>query len=158
MRVGGYAFKDHVQLLLPLFALITAVWLLRLALDAAGVASVFVRAFSVTGAASLSVLLAVVLIHRQGIGSYPNVVLSAFLLITWGQLLIVVAILFSVLTGVQNVYAAPEFSVPGDDQYHLRHILGHLTFGVGAGTLFGAAAGCLVLWLLRMLVPMRPRV
>jgi len=33
------------------------------------------------------------------------------------------------------------------------HIHGHLTFGVGVGTLLGAAEGCLLLWLLRRLVP-----
>ena len=41
----------------------------------------------------------------------------------------------------------------GDDPLHLHHIYGHLTFVTGLGTLFGAGMGCLLLWLLRMMLP-----
>ena len=33
------------------------------------------------------------------------------------------------------------------------HVIAHLTFGLGFGELFGAATGCLLLWLLRRLAP-----
>jgi hypothetical protein len=94
------------------------------------------------------------LIHFRRFGSYLNVVVVSFLLVTWGQLLIIVAIAFAWATGIDNIFTAPEFSRVADDRY-LRNILGHLTFGIGAGTLFGAATGCLLLWLLRKLVPAR---
>jgi hypothetical protein len=82
------------------------------------------------------------------------VVLAACLLVVFEQVLIVAAIVFSTLTGMQNVFTEPEFSMQ-NDPHHLKHIVGHLTFGIGAGMLFGAATGCLMLWLLRMLVPKR---
>jgi len=74
----------------------------------------------------------------------------------WAQLLIVGAIVFAVVTGTENIYVAPEFSLPRShlDPYHLRHIYGQLTFGIGLGTLTGAGVGCLMLWLLRLLLPM----
>jgi len=153
MRVCGHGLRDHVRLLMAPIGLITVVWALRWGLDEAGFSHALVRAFSVTGATSLAVLIAVWLIHARGFGSYPNVVVASLLLVVYGQLVIVIAIVYSVLTKTENVFTAPEFSIPAPDPHHLRHIVGHLTFGIGAGMLFGAATGCLLLWLLRTLAP-----
>lgn len=153
MNVCGHSVRDHVGMLAPLFGLVTVVWSLRWGLDEAGLSHGLVRAFSVTGATSLAILIAVWLIHRRGFGSYPNVVVASLLLVVFSQLIIVAAIVYSVITKTENVFTEPEFSIVGDDPYHIRHIIGHLTFGIGAGMLFGAATGCLMLWLLRTLVP-----
>jgi len=155
MRVGGHPMREHVRLLLPLFAFLLVVWLLRLLLAAAGASLSVSRVFSVTTASAVAVFLAVLLIHFHRFGGYTNVVTTSLLLNAWSQMLIVIAILFAVATGTENVYTLPEFSVPGDDPMHLRHIFGHLTFMVGLGTLFGAGVGCLMLWFLRLMVPMR---
>jgi hypothetical protein len=157
MKVGGYDVREHMRMLVPSFGLIAAVWLLRLVLDALGAPLGIVRVFSVSGAAALAVLITVGLIHFRCTGGYPNVILSAFLLVLWEQLLIISAIVFSVVTNKMNIYTRPEYSFPGVDPNHIKHILGQLTFGVGAGTLYGAAAGCALLWLLRRLVPTESR-
>jgi hypothetical protein len=155
MNICGYGLRDHIRLLTPMFGLIAAVWLLRWVLWEATDHHRLVLVVSVTALTSLSILVAVSLMHFRRFGSYLNVVVASFLLVTWGQLLIIAAIVFSVVSGIENVYTAPEFSFPGGDRYHVRDILGHLTFGIGAGTLLGAATGCLLLWLLRRLVPSR---
>jgi hypothetical protein len=115
-----------------------------------------VRVFSVTGATSLAILVAVWLIHTRGFGSYPNVVVASLLLVVFEQALIIAAIAFSVVSKTGNVFTKAEYSAP-DDPNHVKHILGQLTFGIGAGMLLGTATGCLMLWLLRMLVPARAR-
>jgi len=102
----------------------------------------------VAGAASI--ILAVLLIHFKAFGSYSNVVVAAFLLELCSQSLICSAIGFAVLTNTANIYSAPEFSPRAGP---LAHIFGHITFGLGMGTLFGAGMGCLLLWLLRHIVP-----
>ena len=155
MRVGGHRMREHVRLLLPLFAFLALVWLLRLLLAAFGVSLAVTRIFSVTAASAVAVFLAVLLIHFHGFGGYTNVVTTSLLLNAWSQILIVIAILFAVATGTENVYTLPEFSVMGDDPMHLRHIFGHLTFMFGLGTLLGAGMSCLMLWFLRLMVPMR---
>jgi hypothetical protein len=152
MNICGRGLRDHIRLLAPLFSFITVVWALRWALDAVDVSPGLVRIFSVTGATSLSVLIAVWLIHTRGFGSYPNVVVSSLLLTVFEQVLIVAAIAFSVVSKIENVFTRPEFSRP-DDPHHVKHIVGQLTFGIGAGILLGTATGCLMLWLLRRLVP-----
>ncbi len=152
MNIGGYSLRDHIRLLAPLFGIIAAVWLLRLILFAAGAPFPLVRAFSVTVAGAISVLLAVLMMYGRRFGSYPNVALASFLLICWEHLLIVSALTASALTGARNVYMVPDFT----HGFSLRaHIVGHLTLGVGIGTLFGTGMGCLLLWLLRKLVPLQ---
>jgi len=151
MRFGSHGLREHIRFLMPLFGLIAAVWLLRLVMDKAGAPPTVVRMVSVTVAGAASILLAVVLIHFKGFGSYASVVVASFLLEFWTQLLICSAIAFSALTGTTNIYTAPEYS-PGYGP--LAHIFGHITFGLGFGTLFGAAMGCLLLWLLRLIVPL----
>ena len=150
MRIGGHGLRDHIRLLMPLFGLIAAVWFLRLVMDKAGAPSAQVRMVSVTVATAASILLAVLLIHFKAFGSYASVAVAAFLLELCSQLLICGAIAFSVLTRTTNIYTAPEYS-PRAGQ--MAHIMGHITFGLGLGSLFGAGMGCLLLWLLRLIVP-----
>ncbi len=153
MKIGGHSIREHLGLLAPLFGLLGAIWLIRLLLAAVGAPSILIRIASLTVAGPASILLAAVLIHSRRYGSYASIVLSSFLLNGWVQLLIIVAIAFGTVTGIENVYTAPEFSMPGDDPFHVRHIVGHLTFGFGLTSLVGAAEGCLLLWLLRKITP-----
>lgn len=156
MRIVGQRFRDHVRFLLPLFGLLTAVWMVRLILGKFGVPHGALRFVSMTIAAPVCVMLAAVLIHIRRFGSYTNVVVSSLLINVWSELLIILAILISVVTGIENVFTAPEYSIQGDDALHLLHIYGHLTFGIGLGTVSGSAVGTLLLWLLRLLVPFPP--
>ena len=152
MKINGFRLRDHLRLLAPLFGLIAAVWALRLVLAAIGASRWVLSMCSVSVAGPVALLLAVLLIHTRHFGSYTNVVASAFLLAFCQQGLIIAAIAFATLTGTQNVYSAPEFSF---GLTPLRHILSHLTFGIGLGTLSGSAMGCLLLWMLRKFVPLQ---
>jgi len=153
MKICGHRLRDHVRLLAPFLILIGIVWLLRLCLDFAGVSRSIVRLFSVTVACAFSILAATVVIHRSKFGSYPNVVAASLILAAWEQALIILAICAAALTGRENIFTAPEFSGPGVGHHYVKHIIGQLTYGVGADVLFGAATGCLLLWILRMILP-----
>jgi hypothetical protein len=146
MKIGEHGLRDHIRLLAPLLLLLVGVWILRLVLYAAGVPSFVLHIVSVTLAGVASILLAAIIIHARRFGSYTSVVAAAFLLSCWQQFLISGAILFTAVTGVVNVYSAPEFSF-GEGPW--AHIAGHLTFGVGSGTILGTVMGCAVLWVLR---------
>ena len=152
MRIGGHRLREHVRLLAPLFGFVAAVWALRAVVWAAGATkeSLWLRLVSVTLAGALSILLAAIMIHRRRFGGYASMVASAFLLMCWEQVLIVAAIAFGALTHTQNVYSAPEFSF-GESPW--AHAAGHLTFGIGSGTIFGGVMGCLLLWMLRRADP-----
>ncbi|NWG12604.1 MAG: hypothetical protein HXY20_03620 [Acidobacteria bacterium] len=155
MKIGGYSLRQHIRLLAPAFAFLAGVWALRWIIGDLGVPRWVLQVVSVTLATSLATLLAVLLIHMRRFGGYANVVVASLLLNVWGELLIVFAILFAVTTGIENIYVAPEYSISGYDPNQVRHMRGHLTFGIGVGTLTSAAMGCFLLFLLRKLAPMR---
>jgi hypothetical protein len=157
MQIGGYRLRQHVRLLAPLFALLAGIWALRWVLGSIEAMRWTLHVVSVTVATSVAVLLAVLMIHMRRFGGYANVVVASLLLNIWGELLVALAIVFAVLTGIDNIYVAPEFSLSGSDPHQIRHIRGHLTFSIGIGTLAGCAMGCLLLFLLRRLAPVRPR-
>jgi hypothetical protein len=151
MNINRHGLRDHIRLAAPLFGVIAAVWALREIADAAGAPHAVVNIFSITVSVPVCVIIAVLLIHVRRFGGYANVVFTALLLVSWGQLLIVAAIALTTVTKIETVYAKPEYSFKGMSP--VQHIMGHVTFGVGLGTLSAAAMGCLLLWLLRRMAP-----
>lgn len=155
MRIAGKGLRQHIRLLTPLFGVIFAVWALRILVSVIpGFPVILKQAISVSLIVPICIILAVVLIYAKGFDGYTSVVVSSFMLVVWGQGLVVLSILFSVLTGIDTVYTAPEFSLPNDPN-HTRHILGHLSFGIGLETLAGSLMGCIILFMLRRLDSLR---
>ncbi|MFB3921111.1 MAG: hypothetical protein ACE145_05280 [Terriglobia bacterium] len=154
MRIGEHTLRDHLRLLAPLFGLITAVWSLRIVLDLAGAPLQMVRVFSVGLAGSLSVLGATFLFHFKRFGSYGSLVTSAFMLVGYGQLLVALAIAFAALTHTHNVFVATEFSF---GMTYTQHITSHLTFIFAFQSILAGIMACLLLLMLRWLVPITPK-
>jgi hypothetical protein len=152
MKIGEHGLRDHFRLLAPMFGLIGAVWALRWIMDLASTPATIVRMMSVSVAGAVAVLVAVVMIHFKRFGGYASVVVSAFLLTMWEQLLICLAIVATMVTGYENIYTQPEYEF---GTTHLRHIAGHVTYGLGIEGIFAAAMGCALLWVLRRLVPIK---
>ena len=152
MNISGKSFREHIDFLIPLFGLIGAVWALRLVFDFVGAPPWLIRLCSVSVVMAIAVLLGTVLIHAKRFGGYANVIFASLLLIIFGQLLIVLAVVFSSLTGIENIYSAPEFSLAAEDPYRFIHICAHLV-GIPVSGLIGGLMGCLLLWLLRVILP-----
>jgi hypothetical protein len=150
MKIGEHGLRDHLRLLAPLFGLIGAVWALRWIADIASAPPTLVRGMSVSVAGAVAVLVAVVFVHFKRFGGYTSVVVSAFLLVFWEELLISLAIVLTIVSGKENIYSIPEF---GFGATHLHHLAAHLTYGLGLEGMIAAGMGCAVLWVLRRLVP-----
>jgi hypothetical protein len=150
--IHGRSFREHLNLLWPLFILIAAVWVLRMVLGFVGVPKWFLHWVSVTLATALAIFLAALLVYARRFGGYANVVFSVFLLTVWEQLLLAGAVAFAALTGTHNIYSAPEYSPLGTP---FQHVIGHLTFGIGFQTLFGSAMGCGLYFLVSRILPAR---
>jgi hypothetical protein len=149
MKIAQHGLREHIRLLSPAFVLVAGVWILRMIMSASGIPLWMTRIASVSVATTVSVLLAAILIYARRFGSYTSVVVASFLLNLWGQCLVVSAVLFSMITQIENIYTIPEFSV---GTHGWIHIYWHLTFGLAIGTLVGAAVGCLLLAMLRIFV------
>ena len=152
MNVSGKSFREHIDLLIPFFGLISAVFALRLTFDFLGAPSWLIRLCSVTVVLAVAVLLGTALIHAQRFGGYANVIFASLLLITFGQLLILFAVVFSSLTGIENIYSIAEFSPAVEDPNQFIHICSHLV-GIPLLGLIGGLMGCILLWTLRLILP-----
>lgn len=154
MKIGGHPLRQHLRLLAPLFALLAGVWVLRWIIGCLDTPAWLFHVVSLTVFSPIAVLLAVLMLHIRRFGGYASVVVCSLLLNAWTESLIVLAIVVSILTGVTNIYTMPMYSPPDAGLHHIRHIRGHLTYGIGISTLAGAAMGSLLLFLLRKLAPM----
>ncbi|HSR68435.1 MAG TPA: hypothetical protein VLU25_10870 [Acidobacteriota bacterium] len=156
MRINAKTFTQHVRLAGPYLGILTLVWLLRMLAYAAGLPLNWVEVISLSVAVEVCTVLAVVQIHVSEWGSYSNIVVVAFLLNAWSQLQIALAIIFTMVTGVGTVYTHPSYTIPPGGGEHWTHLYGQLTFVLGFGTIFALASGCLLLFLLRLLLPNAP--
>ncbi|GAB4233010.1 MAG: hypothetical protein Kow00109_05620 [Acidobacteriota bacterium] len=142
-----------LKMLGPFLLIIAAVWLLRLLLaEVDAVPRGLLRFLSVSAVTPLCVVVAASIIHFRRLGGFTAVVITAFVLVAWAEILVSLAVLATWVTGWVNVYSHPRFS-PKPSVDYWRHILGHLTFGIGFGALFGGLIGGVVLVLLRWIAP-----
>lgn len=149
MKVNGRTLSEHLHLLKPFFGLLALVWVLRYAVALAGGPTWLVRSFSLIFLSPIVIAVMVLVVHVRRFGGYSNVILATFLLTVWVHLLISSGILLTETMGLEKVMR-PSFrhSPPT-----LTHAIGHLTFGLGLGTILGAALASVLLFVLRLIVP-----
>jgi len=109
-------------------AVTAAVGLGRLALSLAGLPNTSVTFLSMTAVSLLAAVYYGIAAHTQGFGSYKQLLPLAFFQALVAHLIAVLGILLSI-AGLQNIFAAPEFSGPAAGSQWL-HALAHLTIGM----------------------------
>ena len=155
MTISGRSLGDHFRLSLACLGILTAVWALRLLAGAVEIPFSAVRLISVTLGVEICLVLLVVQIHLRHFGGYASVFLCSLILNAWAQMLICSAVGFAWLTGTSNIFTHPAFLMTRPDPNLLLHIYGQLTFVLGYMTLVAACTGCLLLCLLRFVLPHR---
>jgi hypothetical protein len=147
--VGQYlAFQKVFLLALALMGLA------RLGLSLAGMPNSTVVWFSMNAVAWAGTFYYGVAVHTKGFGSYKQLLALVFLQMLLFQGIASLGILFAIF-GFSNIFAAPEFSFPGQSQW--VHLLAHLTVGVLVASLLSWAVASLVLLVTRKLTA-RPAV
>lgn len=130
---------------------LAAVGLLRLGLSLAGLPNGTVSFFSVTVVGWTAGLYYGVAVHKQGFGSYKQLVPLVLFQIVLVQSIAVVGILLA-MAGLPNIYAAPEYSFQATSQW--VHALAHLTVGIVAPVLLGWGVASLVLLITKKVSPL----
>lgn len=153
MRISGRSLGEHFRLSLPYIGIVSTVWALRFLTDALGAPLAAVQVISVTVSVGICLILLVVQIHLRRFGGYGSVFLFSLILNAWAQILICSSVAFAWLTGTSNIFTVSKFLMSKTDLP--MHIYGQLTFALGYLTLVAAAAGCLTLFLLRLVLPQR---
>jgi hypothetical protein len=136
-RISEYLAFQKIPL-----GLIAAVGLARLLLSLAGLPNGTVAWLSMNVVAWAAAFYYGVAVRTRGFGSYKQILPLGIFQTVVQQAIAVVGILLSI-AGFANVYAAPEYSFGGQNQW--LHVLAHLTIGIIVPPLLLWAVGSLVM-------------
>jgi len=138
-------FVEYLAFQNIVLAILAAVGLARLGLSLAGTPNATVAWLSMSAAGWAGVFYYGVAAHRLGFGSYRHLLPLAFIQMAVHQAIAVTGILLAI-AGLDNVYAAPEYTFGASPWVHLA---GHLTIGIVVPTLMMWGVASLVLWIAR---------
>jgi len=151
MTFFGRPSSDYIRFCKPFLVLIPIVGILRLALSISGEPNSSVKWLSMTALVWIGILYYAVRVHTTGFGSYKQFLPICVLLNLAAQAVAILGIIVAIVTGVGNIYSAPEYAFGGDGKTWL-HVGAHLGIGTIAGSLVPWVIGSLVLFASRKLV------
>src|SRR6185295_18850843 len=113
MTIFGKPLSDYVAFCKPFLILIPLVGIVRLGVSLNGAPNSTARWFSMTVLVWIVVVVYSIRIHTSGFGSYKQLLVICTLLNLSTQVISIVGILTTVVTGRNNVFNAPEFAFGG---------------------------------------------
>lgn len=154
----GKRIPEYLRFQRVWLALIAAVGLARLGLSLAGLPDSTVTFLSMTVVGWAAIIYYGVAVHTRGFGSYKHLLPLLFFQIVLVQAIAVFGILLAI-SGLPNIYAAPEYSGPpfARSANQWSHALAHLTIGIVVPILLGWGVASLVL-LITKKISRRPAV
>jgi hypothetical protein len=151
MIIFGKPLGEYVAFAKVFLILIPLVGLLRLGLSLEGIPNSTVRWFSMTALGFIGMAYFAIRVHTTGFGSYRHLLVIVALQNLMAQMVAIVGILLAIITGVGNIFSAPEFSFGGQNPW--LHLAAHVFIGTTAGSLFPWAIGSLILSITRRVSP-----
>ena len=150
MQLFGRTLREYV-LFARVFLILTAVvGLLRLALSLAGAPDGFTVWVSINAIILLAVVVFSIRVHTTGFGGYKQLLVLVALELLVGEIIITGGIILAAVTGVENIFSAPEFSGPFDNP--LLHAASHLLLGPTLTAVFFWIPGAAILFVTKRLV------
>jgi hypothetical protein len=138
MRIFGKPAAEYFSIAKGLTILVAIVGCTRLALSLAGVPNPATRWISMSVVMWAGVLYLAIRVQKSGFGSYRHLLPVVAIPNLATQLVSFAAIVIGILTGVDNVFTAPEAAFGGDGRNWL-HAFSH--------PLVGGTVGSIVYWL-----------
>ena len=147
MTIFGKPLSEYISFAALFLILVPLVGIIRLGLSLQGMPNSTVRWFSMTVVAFIGVLYFAIRVHTSGFGSYKQLLVLVALQNLVSQVISIVGILISIITGMGNIFSAPEFSFGGGNPW--LHLAAHVFIGTTAGSLFPWLIGSLILFITR---------
>jgi hypothetical protein len=122
--VFGKKFSEYIRFESWILILVAIVFLIRLALPAAGVPIAQARWVSINLVLLLGLVYCSVAVHTTGFGSYKQLLGLLFVQNAFAHLLIAFGITLGIVTGKANIFTAPEF-FGGSNGATWGHVLAH---------------------------------
>jgi hypothetical protein len=145
MTIFGKTLSDYVRFSKPFLVLIAVVGVARLALSLGGVPNSAARWLSISAVLWIGVLYFSIRAHTTGFGSYLSLLPIFVLQSLVAQAVIITGIIIAIVTGVDNIFSAPEYSFGGDGKTWF-HVGAHLVLGTTIGSLIGWLVGCVIMF------------
>jgi len=151
MTIFGKPFGEYVAFAKVFLIFIPLVGLLRLGLSLEGMPNSTVRWFSMTAVGLIGMVYFAIRVHTTGFGSYKQLLVIVAMQNLLAQMVAIVGILLAIVTGVGNIFSAPEFSFGGQNAW--LHLASHVFVGTTVGALPPWAIGSLILAITRKVSP-----
>jgi hypothetical protein len=152
--VFGKKLQEYFRFERWILILIVAVFVIRLGLSLGGIPISIDRWVSINLVLLLGLIYCSVAVHTTGFGGYKQLFGLLLLQTVVAHALIALGIVLGILTGVDNIYTAPEF-FGGSSGRNWIHVLLHV-IGAFVLPLFGWLVGSVILFLTKRLKPVRP--
>src|SRR4030095_7248459 len=124
----GKKFSEYVQFQRWILILIVAAFVSRLAIGLSGVPVPTARWVSINLVLLVGLVYCSIAVHTRRFGSYKQLLGLLFVQTAFAHLLIALGIALAIVTGIDNIYTAPEF-FGGSSGKNWLHVLAH---GIGA--------------------------
>jgi hypothetical protein len=147
MTIFGKPLSEYISFAAPFLILVPVVGLIRLGLSLQGMPNHTVRWVSMTVIAFIGIAYFAIRVHTSGFGSYKQLLVLVTLQNLASQVISILGILISAISGMPNIFSAPEFSFGGGNPW--LHLAAHLVIGTTVGSLFPWAIGSLILFITR---------
>ena len=147
----GKTIAQYLAFQKYLLLLTVAVGLLRLGVSLAGVPNETAAWLSMNVVLWASAVYYGIAVHTRGFGSYKQILPLVFFQVAIYHLIAVTGIVLAI-AGMQNVFAAPEYSGPADAPNQWLHAASHLTIGMVAAPLVLWAVASFAHWVTRRVV------
>ncbi len=157
MTIFGKPLSHYVEFCKPFLVLVPIAGIVRLALSLGGLPNSTAKWISVTALVGIGVLYYSVRVHTSGFGSYKQLLVISVLLNLAAQVVIIFGIVLAIVTGMPNIYSAPEYAF-GSDGATWSHAAAHLFIGTTAGSVVPWLIGSLVLFIAKKVSPAHSKV
>jgi len=157
MTIFGKPLSHYVEFCKPFLVLVPIAGIVRLALSLGGLPNSTAKWISVTALVGIGVLYYSVRLHTSGFGSYKQLLVISVLLNLAAQVVIIFGIVLAIVTGMPNIYSAPEYAF-GSDGATWSHAAAHLFIGTTAGSVVPWLIGSLVLFIAKKVSPAHSKV
>jgi len=151
MTIFGKPLAEYVAFAKLFLILIPLVGLLRLGLSLEGMPNSTVQWFSMTALGFIGMVYFAIRVHTTGFGSYKQLLVIVAMQNLMAQVVAIIGILLAIVTGVGNIFSAPEFSFGGQNPW--LHLAAHVFIGTTVGSLVPWAIGSLILAVTRKMSP-----
>jgi hypothetical protein len=150
MLIFGKTLGDYIHFA-RFFLIATAfVGIVRLTLSLAGVPIDIARWFSINAVGLIALIYFSVRVHTTGFGGYPQLLILLSLELLTGEIIIAGGIMLAWVTGVENIFSAPEFG--GEAFGHATHAATHILLGPTVFALVTWIPASIILFVTKLVV------